>query len=488
MNRYRIGRVEGRWTNFVPPIQGGKFRPASHDGKDSDDALDSPLESAVPSSQSSSRDPSPVFDTDEAVPRKRRPAERPQRAASVSSVSSTGEDDAMAFLDSQTREKLDLDLDKYPSLDFTTQDAIVQKYRAVGERIKAEGLFQCSYRAYAIEASRYTLLFGLMLLFLHWGWYAISAVCLGCFWHQLVFTAHDAGHMGITHNFHVDTIIGTIIADFLGGLSIGWWKRSHNVHHIVTNSPEHDPDIEHMPFMAVSHRLLGNLRSTYYDRVMEYDAVARFMLPFQKYSYYILLTFGRFNLYRLSWEYLLLGQGPRKGPAWWHRWLEVAGQVFFWTWFGYGLVYKSIPTGWDRFVFVMISHMVVMPIHAQICLSHFAMSTSDLGPHESFPQKMLRTTMDVDCPQWLDFFHGGLQFQAIHHLWPRMPRHNLRRAQKLMQEFCNDAGIPYALYGFVDGNQRVLGALAEVSRQAAILAKCQEVIASSQDPLHAHSH
>jgi hypothetical protein len=33
---------------------------------------------------------------------------------------------------------------------------------------------------------------------------------------ELVFTAHDAGHMGITHNFHVDTVIGMFIADYLG--------------------------------------------------------------------------------------------------------------------------------------------------------------------------------------------------------------------------------------------------------------------------------
>lgn len=86
--------------------------------------------------------------------------------------------------------------------------------------------------------------------------------------------------------------------------------------------------------------------------------------------------------------------------------------VVFWYWFGYQLLYKSIPTNWDRFVFVMISHIVTMPLHVQITLSHFAMSTADLGNRESFPQKMLRTTMDVDCPQWLDFFHGGLQFQV----------------------------------------------------------------------------
>ena len=89
--------------------------------------------------------------------------------------------------------------------------------------------------------------------------------------------------------------------------------------------------------------------------------------------------------------------------------------IVFWYWFGYQLLYKRIPTNWDRFAFVMISHIVTMPLHVQITLSHFAMSTADLGARESFPQKMLRTTMDVDCPQWLDFVHGGLQFQVSCH-------------------------------------------------------------------------
>lgn len=491
MLRYRIGRIQGRWTNFLPPIQGGRFRRLAEDDQECveelEEDLSTPVNSAVASSSTSSRDPSPVFDADEPTLRNRAAGKGVQRPASVSSVSSIDENDGMTYLDTQTKKEISLDLEKYPSLDFSTQDTIVQKYRALNDKIKAEGLYQCNYRSYAIETTRYSLLFTGMLLFLRWGWYIPSALCLGAFWHQLVFTAHDAGHMGITHHFHADTVIGIVIADFLGGLSIGWWKRNHNVHHIVTNSPEHDPDIEHMPFFAISHRLLGSLRSTYYERVMEYDAAAKFLISFQHYSYYIILLFGRFNLYRLSWEYLILGLGPRKGPAWWHRWLEIAGQFFFWAWFGYGVLYKSIPTGWDRFVFVMISHMVTMPLHVQITLSHFAMSTADLGVHESFPQKMLRTTMDVDCPQWLDFFHGGLQFQAIHHLYPRIPRHNLRRTQKLVQGFCNDVGIPYALYGFVGGNQEVIGRLADVSRQAAILAKCQKVLASSDDPL-GHGH
>jgi len=407
------------------------------------------------------------------------------RASSASSVSSAELDDSsrkskMTVMDLRTQQEIDLDKSRYPSLDPDTQADIVAKYRKLGERIEAENLYQCRYSSYAIEGLRYIFFFTMFAVTLYWGWYIPSACFIGILWHQLAFTVHDAGHMGITHDFTTDSVIGMLVADYCGGLSVGWWKFNHNVHHLVTNSPEHDPDIEHMPFFAISHRFFESLYSSYYERVMTYDAFARFMMKYQDILYYFILCFGRFNLYRLSWAYLLLGQGPRKGKAWWHRYFELAGQVFFWTWYGYGVVYKTIPGGWNRLIFVMISHMITMPLHVQITLSHFAMSTADLGTTESFPQKMLRTTMDVDCPQWLDFFHGGLQFQAIHHLFPRMPRHNLRRAQKLVQEFCNDANIPYALYGFVDGNKVVIGRLGDVSRQAAILAECQRTIARGE--------
>lgn len=385
-------------------------------------------------------------------------------------------DEKQSSVEHRIKQDLDMDLEKYPALDPSTQGAIIKRYRDLRIKMEAEGLFDCSYKAYAIEAFRYSFLFGAFVLALQHGWFCVSALCLGMFWHQLVFTAHDAGHMGITHNFHVDTVIGIVIADFLGGLSIGWWKRNHNVHHIVTNSPEHDPDIEHLPFFAISPNFFKSLRSTYYDRVMAYDGAAKLFVRFQHHLYYPVMLFGRFNLYVLSWEHLIFGRGPRKGIAWWHRWLEIAGQVFFWTWYGYLVIYKSIPTTGSRIAFVLISNMVTMILHVQITLSHFAMSTSDLGVAESFPQRMLRTTMDVDCPQWLDFFHGGLQFQAIHHLYPRMPRHNLRQAQKIVQQFCHDSGIPYALYGFVDGNKEVLSRLGDVARQAKVLAECQKVL------------
>jgi delta8-fatty-acid desaturase len=492
MQTYRIGRIEGRWLNFVPPIQGGKFRRR----EEVDVSVNSDLDGDDVQSNSShdgSKEPSPIFDPThyESSSRRRKGRGTSSEATSISSVDLDDSKPKMSHLDIRTREELKLDEAQYPPLDPQTQDEIVRKYRELHERIKAENLFQCRYSSYLIEGIRYLILFLISQYFLRSAWhadgwhatglYALSALFLGLFWVQLVFTAHDAGHMGITHDFQIDSVIGMLIADFLGGLSMGWWKQNHNVHHIVTNSPEHDPDIQHMPFFAISHRFLESLTSTYYEKVLEHDVVSKFTIRFQHHLYYLILMFGRFNLYRLSWTYILAGQGPRKGPARWHRWFELVGHIFFWTWFGYAILYRSIPNTSDRIMFLFISHMATLPVHVQITLSHFAMSTADLGTQESFPQKMLRTTMDVDCPQWLDFIHGGLQFQAIHHLYPRIPRHNLRRTQKLVQEFCDDVNIPYALYGFVDGNKQVLGRLEEVARQAAIFAECQKAVATSKD-------
>ncbi|KAK6536363.1 hypothetical protein TWF281_000602 [Arthrobotrys megalospora] len=485
MMKFKVGRIQGPWVNFRPPIQGGKFRLISDECPNENDTSTDTVNitssdlvssgSTTPTSSSSERE----FILDPRVRQRKRGAD----ASSVSSVSD-GEGEASLSLKQEEERRLQEDLDLYPSLDPATQQNIITKYRELDQKLRDKGLYQCNYWAYGWECLRYFTFFGLFIYFLRTGWFKLSAIFLGIWWHQLTFTAHDAGHMGITHNFVIDTFIGIFVADFCGGLSIGWWKRNHNVHHIVTNEPEHDPDIQHLPFFAIDQKLFRNLYSTYYDRIMPYDRFAQFVIRAQHWLYYPMLCFGRLNLYRNSWEYTLLGQAPKNGIAWWHRYAEIFAMTLFWVWYGYGVIYKSLPTTQDRLIFFAISHVVPMPVHVQITLSHFAMSTSDIGPAESFPQRMLRTTMDVDCPEWLDFFHGGLQFQVIHHLYPRMPRHNLRQAQKYVMEFCKEVGIPYALYGFYDSNKQVIGRLAEVSKQATIFKECQRYC--MENPSHGH--
>jgi len=105
-------------------------------------------------------------------------------------------------------------------------------------------------------------------------------------------------------------------------------------------------------------------------------------------------------------------------------------------------------------------------------LSHFGCSTEDLGPAESFAHRQLRTTADVACPSYLAFVHGGLHLQVTHHLFPRLPRHNLSAASKLVKEFAKEQGLVYQEFGtFAQGNLHVLGVLREVAKQASIIGK-----------------
>lgn len=264
---------------------------------------------------------------------------------------------------------------------------------------------------------------------------------------------------------------------------MGWWKSSHNVHHLVTNSPEHDPDVQNVPLFATCPSFFKSLRSSYYDFVFVWDAAASFLVPYQQYTFYPTMCVARFLLYALSWSHVLSSKssGLAGSTAWWIRPTEIGFMACYWFLYGYVLVWRSLPTWQLRVAFVAVSHMVTMPLHVQFTLSHWGMSTAELGAAESFAQRQLRTTLDVDCPAWLDFVHGGLQFQAIHHLFPRVPRHNLRTVQGMVKEFCAETGVPYSILGFVDGNRQVLGRLSDVGDQVKILLNCQKYMSVTGD-------
>lgn len=477
--RWKIGEIAGRWNNFLPPIQGGVFREKSGQAEgelpdgytrewrdvDKNDAFKDISKDKVMCGE-------PNVKIYPKIPQGVVPSLDLKQAFQKKVVV-----DPQDLAENYDNELVRRDLSSLPSLDADTQEWLSREYNKMHQEIIEAGLYQCNYMRYFKEFLRISVLFciSFYLLFRRdqkfW-----SAIFMGAAWQQLVFIAHDAGHISITHNYQIDNIIGMIIASWVGGLSLGWWKRNHNVHHLVTNDPIHDPDIQHLPFFAVSTRLFHNIYSTYYEKFLWFDKVAQKMVPIQRFLYYPILAFGRFNLYRLSWVHVLFGQGPRRGKAAWFRYFELAGLIFFNYWFFYLIVGCSLRTGKERFQYVMVSHITTMLVHVQITLSHFAMSTSDLGVSEGFPMRQLRTSMDVDCARWLDFLHGGLQFQVVHHLFPRLPRHNLRDAQVYVIKFCEKVGLTYSIYGFKKGNDVVLGKLEEIAQQAKTMLNCAKTM------------
>jgi fatty acid desaturase len=67
-----------------------------------------------------------------------------------------------------------------------------------------------------------------------------------------------------------------------------------------------------------------------------------------------------------------------------------------------------------------------------------------------FLRRQVLTSRNVTGGVPVGMLLGGLNWQIEHHLFPSMPRPNLRRAVPIVREFCETHGLPYAeasLYG-----------------------------------------
>jgi len=359
------------------------------------------------------------------------------------------------------------------------QETPMQKdFHAMDRALEAAGLYRTNYVWYVRKALWLLSLFAgaiyLALAAASSGYQSIyiatSSFLLGLFWQQIAFVGHDLGHNSVRGSMNRDWSCGLLVT-MLFGVSVQWWKRSHNVHHVVTNSLEHDCDIQYLPVFALSEKQLRpeGFFSTYHSRLFKFDWLASRLVRWQHVLYWPVMGIARFNLYVQS--IALVWDESKMVP---HRSAEKFALVLFWCW--HLLLLWSLPCMWTRIAYYILSHHVAGLTHVQITLSHFAMpvhedhysASSAPAKREHFLRSQFLTTMDVDCSTWMDWLHGGLQFQLTHHLLPRVPRHNLREVrERFVKPFALRHGLDYQEQSFWEANKTVYHRM----RTAAMAAK-----------------
>lgn len=136
-------------------------------------------------------------------------------------------------------------------------------------------------------------------------------------------------------------------------------------HHSNTSTCS-DPDIQHLPFFAISPVFIKSLWSSYYKREMTFDAFGKFLISVQHKLFYIVLSLARFNLYANSYGYLAkTAFEPRRhrGGRWWW-WAEIVCLGLFFAWFG--AVLKGCGSWGNILTYLLVSHIAASPVHAQV--------------------------------------------------------------------------------------------------------------------------
>eukprot|EP01060_Flectonema_neradi_P028112 TRINITY_DN3782_c1_g1_i1.p1 TRINITY_DN3782_c1_g1~~TRINITY_DN3782_c1_g1_i1.p1 ORF type:complete len:466 (+),score=82.72 TRINITY_DN3782_c1_g1_i1:41-1438(+) len=344
--------------------------------------------------------------------------------------------------------------------DAKEPSAVIRDFHELDQEFKSSGLYKTEYSFYVKQMVWLSFLFSLVLIpftIAEQNIYTItlSACALGIFWQQWAFIGHDIGHNAIFHDRAFGDYIGSLVVIVFFGVSGQWWKRNHNVHHIVTNSIQGDPDIQYLPLFAVDSRMIKGFYSIYHKTRFVFDAAARYLVSMQHILYIPVMALARHNLYLQSWIFALTGRGVR------NRAVEVACLLVYALWLAE--LTLRVEEGFGLYWW-FLSHAVCGILHVQITLSHFSMEcfenaagTIHRSADDDFVKHQLATSLDVDCSTWMDWFHGGLQYQVVHHLWPQIPRHNTRLVRdKFLIPLCEKHGLTYNSLPFFEAIAKTL--------------------------------
>lgn len=132
---------------------------------------------------------------------------------------------------------------------------------------------------------------------------------------------------------------------------------------------------------------------------------------------------------------------------------------------GYLTAVFVVLSPWQAIAFIAV-HQGLWGVYmgCSFAPNHKGMPTLSAADKLDFLRKQVLTSRNVRGGLVTDFALGGLNYQIEHHLFPSMPRANLRHAQSLVREYCGARDIPYLQtsawrsYGQVVAHLHAIGA------------------------------
>jgi sphingolipid 8-(E/Z)-desaturase len=329
-------------------------------------------------------------------------------------------------------------------------------YRELRKKLWDGGYFECNHSYYLLKHLIWvSLISSGVFIVIHYKnnklAMILSALFVGMGLVQAAFISHDALHNSIiqlgktraSFNWY-----GWFVGSVVFGISSDMWCVEHNLHHAVTLRPREDPQYNMLPFFMVTKKeLQGRYRFNPSNNIW-LGEIAKIFVSMQHCTLIpFALLVGRFNLCRLSIVYTFTNCLKKPQAA-----MDVIGMSIHWLTF-YLLMFYGFNNNSDRFFYFACICITVGTLHVQLLVSHIATENffEDEERKMGFFEFQLRTTRNLECQgrTWEHILHGGLEYQIEHHLFPRLPRHNLHLVQPFVKQICKKHSIRYESISFL---------------------------------------
>ncbi len=327
----------------------------------------------------------------------------------------------------------------------------VSLYTDLSKMVRERGLLR---RRYAYYWTRITLAVaafvgiwvGVFMLGNSW-FQLIFAAALGVVVTQFGFLGHDGAHQQIFASARWNEWTSRVLSAVFAGLSYGWWKNKHNRHHAAPNQVGRDPDIAP-----------GAIAFTP-EIVAERTGFAGWFARHQGWLFFPLLTLEGVNLHIASVRTLL-----RPGAVA-HQRAEAAMVLVRLVTYVVVLLILLPPVKAGAFIALQMG-LFGLCLGASFAPNHKGMPIVPATMKIDFLRRQVLMSRNVRGGVFVDFVMGGLNYQIEHHLFPSMPRPNLKRVQPLVREYCAEHAVNYNEVGLFQSYGIVIDYLNNVGLRA----------------------
>ncbi len=276
-------------------------------------------------------------------------------------------------------------------------------------------------------------------------WAAPAAFLFG----QVGFLAHEAVHNQILRSSRRNHLLGLLLFNLCLGGSAGWWASKHNLHHAQPNRLGVDPD-------------LGGPIAVCPSQAVEAGAVARWLMRRQESAIWGLLLFGVLLVHIQSAGFMLRRSG---------RSIPVEASLLL----AHGVAYTGglvLLLGAARGLLFALVHRLLLGLYLGLAFlpNHTGMAVLRRDEEMDFLRRQVLTSRNMRANPVTDYLTGVLSCQIEHHLFPTMPRSQLRLAAPLVRGFCEARGIAYretgALEAYVEVYRHLRTVASRVGRRA----------------------
>lgn len=314
------------------------------------------------------------------------------------------------------------------------------EFRELKKSLEARGLFSKTRGFYFGLFLRYVFLLSasvaLIAVLQNSYWQIVNVFLFSFALVQLSFIGHDMAHHQVFSSSAARTLFNRLWWGLVLGAAYEWWASKHNRHHANPNQLGKDPDIDQLfVFSPKQSESSGK--------------IFRMLARYQHLYFFPLLLLAQISIIRGTIKHFSSRDKDCRTFA------DIGLQalhyilLYFVIFYSLGFLYGAL---------FVASYSLIVGAYLGLTFAPNHKGMPIVGENAMLPHvQQIITARNIKLNFFTDFLYGGLNYQIEHHLFPAMPRKNLKKARPLVMDFCQKSGLPYH-------ETTIFGSFAEIYR------------------------